>query len=136
MTTAPKNPILNTSLPPQFRKIRLELAREPDHPEGDAGAGYVMVAPLDDDHRIDQKLWRANRDACRVVRLRPDEEYILGHLVHHQGGGWVLHYDGAPGTPDEIGFHFRDEHFVAGEYVSIGEGDKMHTYRVTMVSRL
>jgi hypothetical protein len=33
MTTTPKKPILNTSLPPQFRKIRLELARGgPDPP--------------------------------------------------------------------------------------------------------
>lgn len=38
--------------------------------------------------------------------------------------------------PDEVGFHFADEHFVAGEYISVNEGKKLHTYRVTSVMRL
>jgi hypothetical protein len=37
---------------------------------------------------------------------------------------------------DEAGYHFADEHFVAGEYVSISEASKMHTYRVVSVNRL
>ena len=44
--TQPK-PILNASLPAQFRQFRLALAREPGHPEGDAGVAYIIVAPLD-----------------------------------------------------------------------------------------
>ena len=38
--------------------------------------------------------------------------------------------------PDEVGYHFADERFVVGEYVSINESGKMHTYRVTSVSYL
>jgi hypothetical protein len=38
--------------------------------------------------------------------------------------------------PDEIGFHFADERFVSGEYVSINQGGKLHTYRVASVHRL
>ena len=38
--------------------------------------------------------------------------------------------------PDEVGFHFADERFVTGEYVSINEGGKMHTFRVVSVSHL
>jgi hypothetical protein len=125
-------PILNASLPAQFRRIRIELAREPGHPEGDSGFAYVIVAPLDTDDRIDPKLWREHREACRVARLRPDQDDQHGHLVH-RGSGWAFHY---PDTPDEVGFHFTDERFVAGEYVSINEGRKMHTYRVASVSHL
>ena len=40
-------PILNASLPAQFRQFRLALAREPGHPEGDAEVAYIIVAPLD-----------------------------------------------------------------------------------------
>jgi len=127
------NPILNASLPAQFRRIRIELAREPDHPEGDAGIAYVIIAPLDANDRIDPTLWREHREACRITRLRPNEEDDHGHLVHRQGGGWVLHYSN---KPDSVGFHFADERFVAGEYVSINEDSKMHTYRVTTVSHL
>jgi len=129
-------PILNTSLPAQFRKIRIELAREPNHPEGAAGVAYVIVAPLAADDRIDAKLWREHREACRIARLRPDEDATHGHLIHSPGGGWAFHYESDTEIPDEVGFHFAEERFVAGEYVSINEGKQMHTYRVTSVSHL
>jgi hypothetical protein len=128
--------ILNTSLPAQFRQIRIELAREPGHPEGDAGVAYVIVAPLDANGRIDPRLWRAHRKACRVGRLRPDSADELGHLVHRPGGGWAFHYDASANMPDEVGFHLADECFVAGEYISINERGKMHTYRVVSVTHL
>ena len=131
--TGPK-PILNTSLPAQFRQIRIELAREPGHPEGDARDAFIIVAPLGANDRIDPTLWREHREACRITRLRPDEDDDHGHLVHRQGGGWVLQYDS--NKPDAVGFHFGDERFILGEYVSINEGAKMHTYRVESVSRL
>ena len=131
--THPK-PILDTSLPAQFRQIRIELAREPGHPEGDASVAYVIIAPLDANDRIDPALWRKHREACRITRLQPDEEDEHGHLVLSEGGGWVLHYDS--NKPDAVGFHFADERFVFGEYVSINEGDKMHTYRVVSVARI
>lgn len=132
MPSVHPKPILNASLPAQFRQIRIELAREPDHPEGDTGFAYVIVAPLDANDRIDPKLWREHREACRITRFRPDQDDRHGHLVH-RGGGWAFHY---AGTPDEVGFHFADERFVPGEYVSINEGAKMHTYRVVSVSHL
>jgi hypothetical protein len=135
MPTAQPKPILNTSLPSKFRQIRIELAREPGHPEGDAAVAYIIVAPLDTEGRIDPKLWREYRDACRIARLRPDQEDSRGHLVHRPGGGWALHYDG-DARPDDVGFHFADERFVPGEYVSINEAGTMHTYQVVAVSRV
>jgi hypothetical protein len=136
MASPQPKPILNTSLPPQFRQIHIELAREPGHPEGDASVGYTIVAPLHANGRIDQKLWQAHREACRIARLRPNEEAEHGHLVYHPGGAWGFHYDGEVKLPEEVGYHFADEHFATGEYVSINERGKMHTYRVTSVSRL
>jgi hypothetical protein len=134
-STHPK-PILNTSLPAQFRQIRIELAREPGHPEGDAAVAYVIVAPLDASDRIDAKLWREHREACRIARLRPDQEDALGHLVHRPGGGWAFHYDADADVPDEVGVHLADERFVLGEYVSVKETGKTHTYRVVVVLHL
>ena len=132
MPSVHSRPILNASLPAQFRQIRIELAREPGHPEGDAGHAYLIVAPLDADDRIDANLHRAHREACRITRLRPDQDDQHGLLVH-RGGGWAFQY---ADTPDEVGYHFADERFVPGEYVSINEGGKMHTYRVVSVSHL
>ena len=73
-TNTPPKPILNASLPAQFRKFRLALAREPGHPDGDAEVAYIIVAPLDAEARIDAGLWREHRDACRVVRQRPNQQ--------------------------------------------------------------
>src|SRR6478736_3693721 len=108
--TRPK-PILNASLPAQFRQFRLALAHEPGHPEGDAEVAYIIVAPLDSEDRIDAKLWRAHRKACRVVRQRPGEQDQHGQLVHRSGGGWAFHYDDETGLSDEVGYHFADERF-------------------------
>lgn len=128
--------ILNASLPPSFRSIRLELAREPDHPTGDAGVAYVVLAPLDPNGKIDAELWRRHREACRVARLRPGKDQDTGHLLHLPGGSWAFHYDGNGEIADEKGYHFSDEQFVPGEYVSLREGDVMRTFKVAAVTRL
>ncbi len=129
-------PILNASLPPAFRSIRLELARSPDHPAGDANVAYIILAPLDPNGRIDADLWREHREACRVARLRPGKEQEIGHLVHRPGGAWEIHYEGDGAGPDETGYRFSEEQFVPGEYVSVGEGNDMRTFKVITVNRL
>ena len=134
MSKTQLKPILNASLPAQFRQFRLALAREPGHPEGDTEVAYIIVAPLDSQDRIDAKLWREHRDACRVVRQRPGEEDQQGRLVHRPGGSWAFHYGDEAGLSDEVGYHLADERFIVGEYVSINEHGMMHTYRVTSVS--
>ena len=136
MSKTQLKPILNASLPLQFRQIRIALAREPGHPQGDDEVAYIFVAPVDADGRIDSKLWKQHREVSRVARQRPNELDEHGHLVHQPGGGWRFHYDGEANLPDEAGYHFADERFVVGEYVSINERGKMHTYRVTTVSHL
>lgn len=127
-------PILNASLPPTFRQIRIELARERGHPAGAHDIAYVIVAPLDDDSHIDPDLWREHREACRVARLRPGQATVHGHLTHRRGGSWAFEY--GAGIPDEPGYHFNEERFVPGEYVSVNEAGRMHPFRVVSVERL
>ena len=100
-STHPK-PILNTSLPTQFRQIRIELARGPGHLQGDTDVAYIIIAPLDADDRIDTALWRKHRGACRIARLPPDQQDDHGHLVHRQGGGWAFYHD-ARAMADGVG---------------------------------
>ncbi|MGO9357778.1 MAG: hypothetical protein ACLP1D_08880 [Xanthobacteraceae bacterium] len=128
--------ILNTALPPSFRRIRLELAREAGHPEGESEIAYIVVAPLNDDGHIDAAAWKLHREACRVARQRPRQDTELGHLVHRPGGSWAFHYDISGDTPEEVGHHFESQRFVAGEYVSINEEGRVHTFRVVSVQRL
>jgi len=120
-------------LPASFRVVRLELAREPGHPEGDPRHGYDLLVPLDDEGKIAGAIYRSAPEACRVRRFRPGEPDAIGRLRHGPGGAWLIEY-AAPSTETERGFHFRDERFQVGEYVSIREDDeRLHTFRVTGV---
>jgi hypothetical protein len=115
--------------------VRLHLAREPEHPEGNAQHGYDILMPLKDDGRIDSRTYHAHAQACRVRRFRPGEEDAIGRLEYEPGGVWTIRY-GGDGADPEVGYRFRDERFVPGEYVSIqGDDDRTHTFKVWEVRR-
>jgi hypothetical protein len=121
-----------------LRQIRLELARNAEHPEGSARHGYAFVAPLTDDGRLDPDGWRESRADCTVRRFWAGEDDRDGHLVHHRGHHWAFHYaghDAGMGEDDEEPiFRFDRHRFVAGEYVSITEHDGVQrTFRVAEV---
>lgn len=106
-----------------LKRIRLELARDHDFPNGSRERGYDLIAPLDDDGHLVAAEWRRLRDQCRVRRFwtgQPDE---VGRLVHRPGGAGVLDYDLASSNDDEPGFKFDHHRFVPAEYVSITERD-------------
>lgn len=111
-----------------FRLVRLALAREAGHPEGDLGHSYRLVLPLRPDGRIDEAAFRAEPERCRVVREDEDQERI-GRLHHGPGGRWSFTYLDEKNSED-IGFRFETERFVPGEYVSLSRDDGQHTYRV------
>ena len=122
--------------PEGFAKVRLRLAREPGHPQGSENHGYDLVVPLDEAGRIDAKLWKSHRDLCRVVHYRSDGEHDVGHMVRGPGGQWRFHYDVKGDEEDAAGYRFADERFTVGEYISIVEMGKPHTYHVVTVERL
>lgn len=119
-------------------KIRLELARDHDFPEGSGARGYEFTAPLDQDGYIDHAAWKTHRDHCRVLRFWEGQDDEVGHLIRKPGGSWALHYDllGDP-DDDEAGYRFGNHTFRRGKYVSIKEHDDvMRTFRVVMVQPL
>jgi len=119
---------------PQARHIRLELAREPGHPQGDAHTGYDIVAFLDADSRLDLETCRAEGARCRVRRFAGDETIAIGRLRHTTGDRWIFDFDGED-REDATGFHLGDERFVPGEYVSVAAADGVsHTYCVERVA--
>jgi hypothetical protein len=125
------------SLPREFRQVRLELAREPGHPEGSRSTGYDLVAPLDDKQHLSADIWRKHKGECRVHRFREGEDDAVGHLARRPGGDWYFDYDENVGNDDEAGYRLGSERFVIGEYVSIAdEHGHMHTYRVVSVQPL
>lgn len=118
-----------------LKNIRLELARDPEHPVGSDRHGYEFVAPLSDDGHIDVAEYRTRREECRVWRFWDGEDDEFGHLVHTRGGSWAFHYDiEGDAEADDAGFRFGEHRFVEGEYVSIREPDgDLHTFQVVAV---
>ncbi len=126
--------------PARLHRVTLTLARCPEHPEGSAGRGYEIVAPLGPDGHLDAELWHEVRDRCRVRRFWTGEPDRRGRLVHRAGGEggatWLIDYEDWTNEDDEPGYRLGTHAFVEGEYVSIREaGDKeYHTFRVARVS--
>lgn len=125
-------------LPHDFKKIRLELARSKDFPDGAATRGYEFVAPLDAAGHIDPARWQKYRAQCRVLRFWDDKE-DTGRLLHRPGGAeharWIFDYDDSTEADDEAGYRFGAHSFRQGEYVSVrDDNDEMHTFRVVSVN--
>jgi hypothetical protein len=126
------------ALPHSFKRIRLNLARSKEFPQGSRRHGYEFVAPLDASGHIDAALLEQHRDACRVRRFWEGEPDEHGFLVRRAGRPehqrWVFDYDAAAEDDDESGYRFGAHAFRPGEYVSIrSEEGEMHTFQVATV---
>ncbi|WP_306117585.1 MULTISPECIES: hypothetical protein [unclassified Roseitalea] len=114
-----------------LRRIRLEMAREPAFPNGNPNRGYVLVLPLDADHKIDAAQWQKDPSACTVERFWDGEKVELGYLDRNRRGQWVFDYDFDDDADDEEGFRLGEHAFRVGEYVSIADHEgTMHTFTV------
>jgi hypothetical protein len=127
-----------TALPNAFKRIRLNLARSKEFPQGSSRHGYEFVAPFDSNGHIDAQVWKKHRDHCRVRRFWEGEEDEHGLLVHQPGGKehgrWMFDYDQTADTDDESGYRFGTHVFRPGEYVSIRNDEgEMHTFQVVTV---
>ena len=116
-------------------RIRLELARTKEYPNGSASHGYELVAPLDKTGNLDPKAWKALHQACTVQRFWGDSEVERGLLAHRRDGKWVFSYQ--PGDDDDEPVFRLDRHrFAEGEYVSVTEHDGVtRPFRITSVQK-
>lgn len=115
--------------------IRLELAREKDHPDGSPLHGYEIIAPLDESGHLDGAEWKKSHARCMVRRFWDGEDDRYGELVHTAKGQWAISYDPTTDTDDEPIFRL-DRHLLSlGNYVSITEPDDctQRTYRVASI---
>ena len=113
-----------------LKKIRLELARTADTPDGDRRCGYEFIAPLDAHGQLDAGAWPSDKGKCTVRRFWANQDDEHGMLMHYRNR-WLFSY--RPGEEDdEPIFRFTKHAFVPGEYVSITEHDGVERpFRVT-----
>jgi hypothetical protein len=120
-----------------LKRIRLDLARSKEQPNGSSSCGYELVAPLDRGGVIDLEAWKQLRERCSVRRFWRGEEDRIGRLTHKPGGAdgarWVFDYDDSRLDDDEAGYRFGSHAFVPGEYVTVRDQDSSHTFRVVAV---
>jgi hypothetical protein len=108
--------------PMTLKRIRLELARTSEFPNGSSLHGYEFTAPLDAKGHLDPEGWSRNKAACTVRRFWEKADDEAGTLIHRRDGKWAFSY--RPGDEDdEPIFRFDTHKFVVGEYVSVTEHD-------------
>jgi len=123
-----------SDLTPNFRSVRLLLAREKGHPAGERDVGYDLLVPLDAQGRILAEEWKSHQPFCRVRQFGHDQEDRIGRLRRKPGGQWYFDYEEGD-ADDEIAFRFDEERFVIGEYMSVKKDGASHTYQVARVEK-
>ncbi len=122
-----------------LKKVTLHAARSKQFPDGSIRHGYLIVAPLNAEGRIDLEAWKAHRGECFVHRFWGDELERRGLLVHRAGGRggstWAFELgEGADLNEEEDGFRFGDHAFQPGEYVSVRDDEgELVTFKVVSV---
>lgn len=115
-----------------LQRIRLELARTPDFPQGSPDHGYEFLAPLTADGHIDAKAWKDVKERCEVTRFWAGE--FESGLLRHVGGGWRFDYTAKDDSDDEPFFKLDRHALTQGAYVSITEHDGVQRpFRVASV---
>jgi hypothetical protein len=116
-----------------LRKVRLELARTPEFPEGNPACGYELVLPLDRNGLLDASEWRQHPAACTVRRFWEGAEDEKGQLIHTRQRAWAFSY--VEGEEDDEPLYRLETHQLkAGEYVSVREHDGItRPFRVVSV---
>lgn len=71
-----------------LKRIRLELARTPDFPEGSTRHGYELTAPLDANGHLDPAGWAHARSACTFRHFWDEADDEHGVVTHSRDGKW------------------------------------------------
>jgi hypothetical protein len=106
-----------------LKRIRLELARTREFPQGNPNCGYEFIAPLREDGQFDAESWKRHREDCIVRRFWQGEDDQHGMLVHGPGGRWKFSYVPDEEDDDEPIFKFNRHVMKQGEYISITDYD-------------
>lgn len=120
-------------LPWSFRRIRLDLVLDKDRTDRSCAIGYLLVAPLTPDGRIDVALWREHREFCGVICMHPEEPSEVGHLFRAARGTWGFRYDVTRKPTNVPTFHLGSDRFVIGDYASIRDDYGQSLFQVAAI---
>jgi len=72
-----------------WKRVRLELARSHEFPEGSTRHGYEIVLPLADDGRVDEKALAAAPEIATVHRFWEGDGDAVGQIERVDGEWWI-----------------------------------------------
>lgn len=105
-----------------LKKVRLELGRTRDFPEGSPDQCCESIVALTPSAQINRKIWEAEKLNRSPLRFWGNADFERGELIPLPEGGWAFSY--APGEEDdEPIYRLADRTLSEGEYVSITEHD-------------
>jgi hypothetical protein len=123
-----------TRSPTVWSRVRLELARSHEFPEGSTRHGYVVVLPLDEAGRIDEASYRKTPELCTLHRFWEGEGDSVGQVVHRGARRWAFAYH-AGREDDEPVPHLSEHVFREGQYLAVREANgKEHVLRIVSVT--
>jgi len=61
-----------------LKRVRLELARSREFPDGITRHGYEVTMPLDEGGRIDRATWEKTPEVCTVRRFWKGDDDLAG----------------------------------------------------------
>ena len=115
-----------------MKTVRIELARNPDKPDGDVQDSYELHAFLNPEGRAE--ISEENEQLMTFSRSRPGAPTAHGQIVRQQNGNWAFSYE-AGEDDDEVIVGFESHQFQTGEYLTVVQNDDVeHVYRVVSVN--
>jgi hypothetical protein len=116
-----------------WMRVRFELARSREYPEGSHRHGYEFVLPLDAEGRIDRAAYRKAPELCTVHRFWEGSGDVVGTVAHQSHDRWMFSFHIGE-MEDESIPHFAQHRFREGEYIAVREIDGgEHTFRIVLV---
>lgn len=101
-----------------------------------ATPSYVFFAPLDDHNRIDARLWKEMRGACRVFKICADDSVRPGTLFHRHGTNWAFQYDGRTVTADDTVISLDNATLEPGQSIWLTDRGVRTEYRIVSVEKI
>ncbi len=116
----------------EWKRIRLQLARTEEFPDGSASRSYIIRLPLNTGGMIDEAARALEPARARVRRFWPNEPDLSGYVIS-TGEGWAFSYQIGEDDDEKI-FHLESHPIREGEYITLTEPDgKKLPFRVTEV---
>jgi hypothetical protein len=115
-------------------RVRLELARSREFPQGSGHHGYEFMLPLTQEGKLDVATWEKAPELSTVHRFWEGEGDETGQLTRSGKDKWAFSF--REGEEDDEPIHRFAEHvFKEGEYLSVREPDgEMHTFKIVLVA--